>query len=435
MNTKIRIVKGETKDYIINQYDDEIDIIQESAELAYNQKEYTYEDILKLEEKDDKENPNNKKRYELIDGQIYEMSSPTTMHQEILGEILFQFKLYFKDKKCKPIMDLNLNIYNKSEKEITSMYIPDLQVVCNQNMFSEKMINGAPSLVVEVLSPSSKMRDKFIKYNKYQECGVKEYWIIDSESKKAYVYELNEGKYLSSAIYDYVNEDIKSVLFKKLIVSLKELNIHMIYDINANEETDIIQESAELAYNQKEYTYEDILKLEEKDDKENPNNKKRYELIDGQIYEMSSPSLQHQRILLKLAAKFDKYFKNKRCEPIIDFNLNMSNKKEITNMYIPDLQVVCNQNMFSEKMINGVPSLVVEILSPSSKMHDKFIKYNKYQECGVKEYWIIDSESKKAYVYELKDGKYVEPVIYDYANKNIQSVLFKELIVSLKELY
>lgn len=185
--------------------------------LALKQTKYTYEDLLNFE--DDK-------RYEIIDGELYLMSSPTISHQKIVGEIYVQLHNYLKGKKCQAFvspLDVCLSGVRKPNKEYNVVQ-PDILVVCDENKITDNMgIQGAPDLVIEVLSPTSKKHDTFLKYNLYQYYGVKEYWIIDGEVGVIYQYIINEKNiYTLPKTYD-ITEDIKVNVLKNCVISLKDI--------------------------------------------------------------------------------------------------------------------------------------------------------------------------------------------------------------------
>ena len=181
--------------------------------LAYKEnKKYTYEDL---------ENIDDGNRYEIIDGELYLLSSPISKHQVILLDIAKQFDNFFKDKKCMPFiapLDVKLDAKGKKSKNVVQ---PDLMVVCDINKIQEK-IEGAPDLIIEVLSKYNKKHDKFDKYHLYQKYGVREYWIIDIEEGLAYIYILSKDNiYTLPRIYN-IKEKIKSSIFKGLEISLEE---------------------------------------------------------------------------------------------------------------------------------------------------------------------------------------------------------------------
>ena len=154
---------------------------------------YTYSDYYGWETND---------RYELIDGVPHLMSpSPTQVHQEILLEIGGQFREFLKGKPCKVFIapfDVRLNVRHKDDTVVQ----PDLFVVCDMSKLDGKACNGAPDMVMEILSPTSARMDRAIKLVKYQNAGVLEYWIVDPESKTVSVYLLENGKYNISVYYD-----------------------------------------------------------------------------------------------------------------------------------------------------------------------------------------------------------------------------------------
>ncbi len=184
--------------------------------LALQKEKYTYEDLQKMD--DDK-------RYELIDGELYLMSAPTVSHQEIVGEIYAELRNYLKGKKCKALVspvDVCLSGVKNPKKEYNVLQ-PDVIVLCDENKLTDKCILGSPDLVIEVLSPSSRKHDTFVKYNLYQYYGVKEYWIVDEEAGVIYQYILNDKNiYTLPKTYE-ITEDIKVNVLKDCIISLKDI--------------------------------------------------------------------------------------------------------------------------------------------------------------------------------------------------------------------
>ena len=172
----------------------ETDGSEEFAEWnGKKQGEYTIEDYYQLPED---------VRAELIDGVIFVMEAPATIHQAISAEIHFAFKSYIKRKKgtCKTyysLLDIQLNRDNKT------MVQPDVVIMCNRDIIQRKVIYGAPDLVVEVLSKSTRMKDRNIKLRKYREAGVREYWMVDPEQRQVIVYLFEEQQIYSQMIYDF----------------------------------------------------------------------------------------------------------------------------------------------------------------------------------------------------------------------------------------
>jgi Uma2 family endonuclease len=162
--------------------------VKESAKQLYSSNErYTYADYEKWD--DDK-------RYELIDGQVYSMSAPSTSHQRISRELLFQFYIYLKGKPCEVfVAPYDVCLFGLGAKDSTVVQ-PDLIVVCDKSKLDSKKCNGAPDLVIEILSPTNRSHDTLIKLNKYLEAGVKEYWIVDPVDRTLSVYILYGEHYI-----------------------------------------------------------------------------------------------------------------------------------------------------------------------------------------------------------------------------------------------
>lgn len=131
-------------------------------------------------------------RVELIDGVIYDMTAPTTVHQFVIGEVFRLFSNYMHETKggCIPYVspvDVEL------EENDQTIVQPDIMILCKdrRKLLRKGRIYGAPDLVIEVLSPSTKKKDCTEKLHKYQQRGVREYWLIDPDEKKILVYDFS----------------------------------------------------------------------------------------------------------------------------------------------------------------------------------------------------------------------------------------------------
>ena len=177
-------------------------------------KKISYEDLLKF--KDDK-------RYELIDGKPYLMSSPSVLHQEVLGEIYSQIREYLKGKKCRVFMaPLDVKISGeKDDKKEFNVVQPDIMVVCDSKKINEKNILGAPDLVIEILSSSTAKHDRLRKLNLYQKYGVKEYWIVSPDEHVISVFLLDKDKNYKIKAY-YLDDKIKIDVLEDCYINLKE---------------------------------------------------------------------------------------------------------------------------------------------------------------------------------------------------------------------
>ena len=126
------------------------------------------------------------RRVELIDGVIYDMTSPIQIHQAILGRLHYEFvECVDRHPECELFLapsDVRLDNDNRT------MVQPDLFIVCGRTDQDFRRLNGAPDFVCEILSPSNRSYDMLLKYNKYKNAGVREYWIIDPDRLQVIVH-------------------------------------------------------------------------------------------------------------------------------------------------------------------------------------------------------------------------------------------------------
>ena len=154
--------------------------------------EYTLDDYYALPDE---------RRVELIDGVFYDMSAPAVIHQKILGELhlLFRECADAHEGRCEVYLspcDVRLDMDNKT------MVQPDLLVICKSYDINAKRFEGAPDLVLEILSPSTRSKDMFLKLYKYHNSGVREYWIVDPEHETVLVYDF-QNDILYPEKYDF----------------------------------------------------------------------------------------------------------------------------------------------------------------------------------------------------------------------------------------
>lgn len=159
--------------------------------------EYTYADYLKgrFEE-----------RLELFRGKIYKLSAPNTRHQEVSRNIVVSISVFLKNRKCKVFhapFDVRLPVQNKKkDSEVTTVVQSDICVICDESKLDEKGCCGAPELIAEILSPGNSRKEIRLKYDLYEEAGVKEYWIIQPGEETISVLMLNKnGKFEGATIY------------------------------------------------------------------------------------------------------------------------------------------------------------------------------------------------------------------------------------------
>lgn len=160
---------------------------------------------------------------------------------------------------------------------------------------------------------------------------------------------------------------------------------------------------------QGQYTIEDVEALPEE---------QRVELIDGVIYDLAAPSVVHQVILMELAFSFRTQIEACGRDCLVLFApTDVQIAKDLFTMVQPDLMIVCDREVLTRRRVVGAPDLLVEILSPSTKALDHEIKWKKYKETGVREYWIVDPDKRKIYVYTFEDLGVADIAVYTFRDR------------------
>lgn len=156
---------------------------------------------------------------ELINGELFYLSSPSRIHQELVGGLFYVIQSYIKNKKG------NCKVYTspfavKLSEEDNTIVLPDICVICDTEKLDDRGCNGAPDFIVEILSPSNIKRNTIEKLKLYSDYKVKEYWIIDPEKEKVLVYHLKDNSSIPG-IYGFDCE-IKVGIFESLFIRIDE---------------------------------------------------------------------------------------------------------------------------------------------------------------------------------------------------------------------
>jgi len=151
---------------------------------------YTYADYEKLPEGSP---------YQLIGGELIMTPAPIPYHQIVKNNIQFEMSVFVRDKNLGIVLDAPIDVYLSA----TETYQPDIIFISKErlNIIGEKKIEGAPDIVIEILSPSTAYYDLRHKKRVYEKSGVKEYWIVDPMEKSLELFENlnNEFKLFSKA--------------------------------------------------------------------------------------------------------------------------------------------------------------------------------------------------------------------------------------------
>ena len=175
-------------------------------------------------------------------------------------------------------------------------------------------------------------------------------------------------------------------------------------------------------------SYEDFLKLTEESEH-------RYEYIDGEVYLLTSPSFDHQIIVMELAHVLYHWFKGNKCRPLtapLDVTLSVENSKNVVQ---PDLVVICDtENISENRRYTGIPDLVIEVLSASTQMKDMLKKLNLYLHGGIKEYWIVNPFHQEVYTYFFGEQDIKDCRAYK-GSEMLQSTIFEGLEIPLEQIF
>lgn len=149
-------------------------------------------------------------------------------------------------------------------------------------------------------------------------------------------------------------------------------------------------------------------KLDYDDYADIPTDGKRYELFDGILYMTPAPSPYHQRASRELQQQLMDYFHVRNLGEV--FNAPIDLILTHHDVFQPDLLVVADPAQISARGIEGVPLLVVEILSPSTRTRDRTVKAQRYAALGVPHYWIADPDDQLLQCFRLEAGRYASVV-------------------------
>lgn len=165
-------------------------------------------------------------RAELYEGFPVFMAPASFEHENIIANLIGEFRIALKGGNCH-VFGSNLQVVLpfKDEKKGKDdvVVLPDISIVCDTSKLRNKRCYGAPDLIVEVLSPSTKRNDRLLKRNYYEKAGVKEYLIVDYHNQGIEKYVLRENMLKLEEIYTNENQPFISTCFPDITFSLKAI--------------------------------------------------------------------------------------------------------------------------------------------------------------------------------------------------------------------
>ncbi len=155
-------------------------------------------------------------RWEIIDGEAFAMTAaPALDHQELLAELVTQFRTFLRGKPCRifPDPDVILPRADEADDQVRTVVRPDLVVVCDPAKMDGKRIRGGPDLAIEILSPATASHDCLRKRRLYEQAGVREFWLVHPADRIVTVFHLgSDGTYGKPLYHDRESKVAVSVL-------------------------------------------------------------------------------------------------------------------------------------------------------------------------------------------------------------------------------
>jgi Uma2 family endonuclease len=163
---------------------------------------------------------------ELIRGKIYKMTpAPSPRHQIIAGNLHYIIRKNFSKKNCQIFIapvDVILPLYNQRRDSPNTVVQPDLCIICDPAKIQEAGCFGTPDFIIEIISPHTSKKDLTKKYEVYEECGVREYWIVFPKEEIIETFVLIDSKFHRGETF-VKSDQITSIIFPDMELSLEDI--------------------------------------------------------------------------------------------------------------------------------------------------------------------------------------------------------------------
>ena len=143
-------------------------------------------------------------RWELIDGVAWDMSpAPSRIHQQILVDFVSRFHMALENSDCEVFAaPFDVKLSEESEDDAPTVVQPDVVLCCDGDKLTEWGMQGAPDLIIEIVSPASGRKDRKQKFSLYKRYGVREYWIVDPDEQVLEIYRHDGKRFERIGAYD-----------------------------------------------------------------------------------------------------------------------------------------------------------------------------------------------------------------------------------------
>lgn len=246
--------------------------------------------------------------------------------------------------------------------------------------------------------------------------------MLDNNKITATEFKQNMGKYL-----DYVGDNHEIVITKNGSPTVRispYINDIMHYMM-------VREEAPKYDIGSKMVSYEEFLVISSKVEG-------RLEYINGEIIMQASPNIYHQQAVGNLHVMFKSFLKGKDCKVLLaPFDVTLyKDKLKTPDVIQPDLLVACDtKDKVNEKgRYSGIPSIVIEVLSPSTRSRDMVDKLNSFMQGGCSEYWLVDTVKQCIYQYGFKDNEIEVYEVHRLEDK-FPSYVFDQLIIDCGDIF
>ena len=160
-------------------------------------------------------------QYEIINGEMIRKSAPVPIHQEVLKNLLYIIETYNRLQKigklfCAPI-DVLLDDYNKLQPDLVFISEKKKSIITNDGII------GVPDLVIEIISPTSVIRDRIEKKNVYERFAIPEFWLVDPQYESIEIYTLKNNRYELFSAATALEGGLNQSLFEGLLMNFNDV--------------------------------------------------------------------------------------------------------------------------------------------------------------------------------------------------------------------
>lgn len=205
------LATGREIPFTYNELTQEPMLVQDSAmPYAYRARQYEGADIDALSES---------ARAELIGGVLYALAAPSRMHQWLVSELLYRIKSHIRERQgdCQAYTaPFDVRLFGDDSTVVQ----PDILVVCNKSILTDRGCAGAPDWLIEVVSAGNARHDYVLKLMQYQKAGVREYWIVDPFERSVSVFNFENPGLTGQYTYE---DAISSGVLEGFCVRMAEL--------------------------------------------------------------------------------------------------------------------------------------------------------------------------------------------------------------------